>query len=70
MNTIIRLVVLIPATIFAFLMAWVGVGFSGLTPLSILVALMFVGVPSALLVWTIKDHSARKMAETAEGEPL
>ena len=60
MNAILRLIVLIPVTIFAFLMAWVGIGFAGLTFWSLVIALAFVSVPVALVVWTVKDHHSRR----------
>ncbi|MCB2044776.1 MAG: hypothetical protein H6915_05510 [Novosphingobium sp.] len=70
MNTFIRLLVLIPATIFVTLTALLGIGFAGPNFLSFLAAFAIVAVPAGLIVWTIRDHFKRKALKDTKVPPL
>jgi ABC-type nickel/cobalt efflux system permease component RcnA len=59
MNTVIRLVVLIPAAIICPLIALLAVGFGGLSVGSVALGLAIALSPYALLAWTITDHRKR-----------
>jgi len=63
-NTFIRLVVLIPATLFAILMAWIGIGFGGLSFWSIALNLTLVAIPASLVVWAIWDDFMRNQKQS------
>ena len=67
MNTLMRLLILIPATAFAILMAWIGIGFAGLGLWSVAFHLAVAAIPAWLLVWTIRDHFVRKRNANRRG---
>lgn len=70
MNRFIRLLVLIPATIFTTLMALPGIGFAGPNFWSLLAAFAIVAVPAGLIVWTIRDHFKRTALKDTKVTPL
>ncbi|WAC23133.1 hypothetical protein [Blastomonas sp. SL216] len=60
MNTFIRLLVLVPATVLVILIAWLSIGFAGLSLWSVLFCFLVLAFPVGLVVWTIRDHRRRK----------
>lgn len=63
---IFRLIVLVPATIFGFLMAWMGIGFGGLSVWSILMAALFALAPLSALFWAIIDFRRKSRVQSFE----
>jgi hypothetical protein len=60
MNTTFRFIVLVPGAILLAAIAVFGLGFAGLSVPSISAAALLIGMPLALIAWTLRDHRKRR----------
>ena len=67
MSTLFRLLILIPAAVFFFVMAWIGIGFVGTSLTSLALNGALAAIPVALIVWTIRAHYKRCSESKFEG---
>jgi hypothetical protein len=59
MNTIVRLIILVPGAVLLTAIGLFGLGFAGLSIPSVAAAALLIGTPVALIVWTLRDHHKR-----------
>jgi hypothetical protein len=64
MHTAFRLLVFMPAAVFAVVIGLLGVGFAGGALPSLLLFALIVALPIGLIAWTIRDARRRRHAST------